>query len=133
MSATPVCVSHACDPAPRPRRYRARRPEDTPLYHAVQHHFETWLALKRAGEPWEDTVPAFVERDFRKYLQCGLFCHGFGRARCPRCGHDFLVAFSCRARPRILEGESPSAVNCLIRTASKSPARGGDEPRYAGT
>jgi hypothetical protein len=34
----------------------------------VQHHFETWLALKRAGEPWEDVVPAFVERDFRKYL-----------------------------------------------------------------
>ena len=52
----------------RPQRYRARRPERTPLYPVVQHHFETWLALKRAGEPWEDVVPAFVERDFRKYL-----------------------------------------------------------------
>ncbi len=98
MAGTKPCVPHERRPAPRPRRYRGRRPETTPLYQVVQHHLETWVALKRAGEAWEDTVPAFVERDFRKYLQCGLFCHGFGRARCPRCGHDFLVAFSCRAR-----------------------------------
>jgi len=25
-------------------------------------------------------------------------CHGFGRARCPRCGHDCIIAFSGRAR-----------------------------------
>jgi hypothetical protein len=24
--------------------------------------------------------------------------HGFARARCPDCGHDFLVAFSCKGR-----------------------------------
>ena len=94
MSATPACIS----PDRRPRRYRGRRPETTPLYPVVQHHFETWLALKRSGEAWEDTVPAFVERDFRKYLDCGILARGFGRARCPRCGHDFIVAFSCRAR-----------------------------------
>ena len=92
------CASRERAPAHCTQRYRARRPENTPLYQVVQHHLESWLALKRTGDPWEDTVPAFVERDFRKYLQCGLYCHGFGRARCPRCGHDFLVAFSCRAR-----------------------------------
>ncbi len=85
-------------PTTAARRYRARRPENTPLYHVVQHHFETWLVLKRADDAWEDTVPAFVERDSRKYLECGIFARGFGRARCTRCGHDFLVAFSCRAR-----------------------------------
>jgi hypothetical protein len=98
MSAAQACVSHDRGPAPRPRRYRARRPESTPLYPVVQHHFESWLALKHTGDPFENTVPAFVERDFRKYLDCGIFARGFGRARCPRCGHDFLVAFSCRAR-----------------------------------
>jgi len=46
MSATPACVTHDRSPAPRPRRYRARRPENTPLYHAVQHYFETWLAVR---------------------------------------------------------------------------------------
>ncbi len=78
MSATLACVSPARGLAPRPRRYRARRPENTLLYQAVQHHFESWLALKRAGEAWEDTVPAFVERDFRKYLDCGILARGSG-------------------------------------------------------
>jgi hypothetical protein len=27
-----------------------------------------------------------------------LFEHGFARARCDDCGHDFLVAFSCKGR-----------------------------------
>jgi hypothetical protein len=98
MSATPACVSHARGPTPRPRRYRARRPERTPLYQVVHHHLETCLALKHAGDVWEDTVPASVERDSRKHLDCGVFARGFGRARGPRCGHDLLVAFSRRAR-----------------------------------
>jgi hypothetical protein len=43
MSAARACVSHPRGPA---------RPQRTALYPVVQHHFETWLALKRAGEPW---------------------------------------------------------------------------------
>ena len=43
-------------------------------------------------------VPAWVERDFRAYLRCGILAHGFGRARCAGCGYDLLVAFSCRSR-----------------------------------
>jgi hypothetical protein len=30
--------------------------------------------------------------------RCGVFAHGFIRARCDHCGHDLLVAFSCKAR-----------------------------------
>jgi hypothetical protein len=29
---------------------------------------------------------------------CGIFAHGFARARCGDCGHDFFVAFSCKGR-----------------------------------
>jgi hypothetical protein len=43
-------------------------------------------------------VPAYVEREFRRYLECGILAYGFARARCPDCGHDFLVAFSCKGR-----------------------------------
>ena len=39
-----------------------------------------------------------MERAFRKYLECGIFAHGFARARCDDCGHDFFVAFSCNMR-----------------------------------
>jgi len=76
MPASKPCASRVRAPAHCTQRYRARKPENTPLYQVAKHHFETRLALKRAGEAWEDMVPAFVERDFRKYLQCGHFCHG---------------------------------------------------------
>ena len=43
-------------------------------------------------------VPAYVERDLRKFLECGTLAHGFARARCEKCGQDFLVAYSCKGR-----------------------------------
>jgi hypothetical protein len=63
-------------------------------YRCVQEHLETWLAQCRdAG-----LVPAYVEREFRGYLECGILAHGFARARCGQCGYDFLIAFSCKGR-----------------------------------
>jgi hypothetical protein len=31
-----------------------------------------------------------------KYLECGIFAHGFARAWCDDCGHDYFVAYSCQ-------------------------------------
>ncbi len=76
--------------------YRRRRPAETPLYRVVQEHLETFLSL--ADDPTGNGLPGYVEQEFRKYLQCGILAHGFARARCPECGHDFLVAFSCKGR-----------------------------------
>ena len=78
--------------------YRRRRPERTLLYRTVQTHFATWLALARDGQDAADAVPGYVEREFRRYLDCGILAHGFARARCRQCGHDFLIAFSCKGR-----------------------------------
>src|SRR5262249_16027552 len=36
--------------------------------------------------------------EFRRYLDCGLLCHGFLRVHCDGCGDDLLVAFSCKSR-----------------------------------
>jgi hypothetical protein len=57
--------SQGCGPAP----YRRRHPETTALYQVVQQHLETYLAL--AGEEdWDgQPVPAYVEREFRRYLR----------------------------------------------------------------
>jgi DNA-directed RNA polymerase subunit RPC12/RpoP len=77
--------------------YRRRRPEHTLLYRTVQTHFETWRALCGDG-PDGTSPPAHVEREFRRYLECGTLAHGFARARCGQCGHDFLIAFSCKGR-----------------------------------
>ena len=75
--------------------YRPRHPERTVLYQVVQHHFASWLAERHAAD---DPPPGYVQEDFRRYLDCGLFCRGFARARCAACGYDFLLAFSCAGR-----------------------------------
>ena len=30
--------------------------------------------------------------------ECGIFAHGFARAWCNDCGHDYFVAYSCKGR-----------------------------------
>ncbi len=81
-----------------PPRYRPRRPSESVLYRCVQQHLETWLAQGRDGHDDAWSVPEHVEREFRRYLECGILAHGFARARCGQCGHDFLIAFSCKGR-----------------------------------
>jgi hypothetical protein len=68
------------------------------LYHVVQEHLETDLARAREGYLDADPMPGFVEREFRRYLAGGVWAHGFARARCAECGHDLLIAFSCKGR-----------------------------------
>ncbi len=63
-----------CGPAP----YRSRHPATTIFYRMVQDHFETYLALCREGDWNGDWVPAHVEGEFHRYLECGILAHGFG-------------------------------------------------------
>jgi hypothetical protein len=98
-------VAAACSSAQARRRavegpalYRPRRPAESVLYRVVQEHLETYLARAREGSLDTDPVPRFIEREFRRYLECGILAHGFARARCSGCGHDFLIAFSCKGR-----------------------------------
>lgn len=53
-------------------RYRPRRPSQSVLYRCVQEHLETWLAQIRDGHDDEWSVPGRVEREFRRYLDCGI-------------------------------------------------------------
>ncbi len=47
-------------------------------------------------------------------LTTGIFAHGFARARCDDCGHNYLVAFSCKGR-----GVCPA---CNTRHMAEAPA-----------
>ena len=86
----------------KPKRYNPRHPERTLLYQTVAEHYESWLELASAGQfdgqGDHHSPKPYVRKAFKKYLQCGIFAHGFARARCEDCGHDFLVAFSCKGR-----------------------------------
>ena len=60
-------------------------------------HFETFrvqAASLRDGE----SLPRFVEQEFRDFLQCGWLAGGFARFRCGGCGLDRIVPFSCKSR-----------------------------------
>ena len=77
--------------------YVRRRPEDTVLHRVVREHLETFLAEARLRGGGEG-LPAFVEREFREFLSCGVLARGFARFRCTDCQREILVAFSCKGR-----------------------------------
>jgi hypothetical protein len=76
--------------------YLPRRPTETVLYGLVREHLESFL--QHARETYDGGLPRYVEQELRAYLKCGVFSHGFTRCRCDACGHDLLVAFSCKTR-----------------------------------
>ncbi len=74
-----------------------RRPEHGVLHRTLREHLETFLAEARARSDG-DGLPRFVERELREFLSCGVLARGFARFRCDGCGHEILVAFSCKGR-----------------------------------
>ena len=86
----------------KPKLYNPRHPERTLLYQTVAEHYETWLELACSGQfdgqGDHHTPKPYVRKAFEKYLECGIFAHGFARARCDDCGHDYFIAFSCKGR-----------------------------------
>lgn len=62
----------------------------------VQNHLTIWLAMHDDGT--RCGISSVTEMEFRWYLQCGNLAHGFARARCTDCGHDFMIAFSSKGR-----------------------------------
>ena len=43
---------------------------------------------------WRAVVPEVAD----KFLACGVLEHGFARVHCDACAHEYLLAFSCKAR-----------------------------------
>jgi hypothetical protein len=77
--------------------YRRREPEKTILHRVVRDVLEPFLAGARERSARGRGLPAFVERELRVYLDYGILARGFARVRCPDCGFERLVAFSCKA------------------------------------
>ncbi len=58
----------------------------------------TAVYARRVPEDTILAVPAFVERELTRYLECGILAYGFVRVRCSACRYDRVVAFSCKGR-----------------------------------
>ncbi len=79
--------------------YRARNPQQTPLYRLVEALYEKVKGV------WEERFEqrygfwrGFVDDVVQRYLDCGRFEAGFARVKCKDCGDEFLVATSCQLR-----------------------------------
>jgi len=73
--------------------YQRRRPEEAVLNPCITRH---WSVVRARCEEADQLLPHFVEREFESYLRYGFLEHGFARIHCSGCGHERLVAFSCK-------------------------------------
>jgi hypothetical protein len=80
-----------------PPAYVPRDPSQTLLYQVMADYLETFLASLDA-DPDAKGFPAYVQREFYDYLQCGVLAHGFLRLGCDTCHKELLLAFSCKRR-----------------------------------
>jgi transposase-like protein len=71
--------------------YRPRNPRASPLHQCVRRHYDELAAGGRFTRPVEEEV-------LTRFLDCGDLHQGFARIYCADCGHDYLLAFSCKAR-----------------------------------
>jgi hypothetical protein len=78
-------------------RVCATRSEPDAALQVVADHLETFLASLDA-DPDAKGFPAYVQREFYDYLQCGVLAHGFLRLGCDTCHKELLLAFSCKRR-----------------------------------
>ena len=83
--------------APALATYEPRDPSRTVLYTVIADHLETFLASCEA-DPDAKGLPAYVQREFYDYLQCGILAHGFLRLGCDTCQKELLLPFSCKRR-----------------------------------
>jgi hypothetical protein len=82
---------------PAAATYEPRDPSRTVLYNVIAEHVETFL-LSLHNDPDAKGLPAYVEREFFDYLQCGILAYGFLRVGCDSCPKETLLAFSCKRR-----------------------------------
>ncbi|NUP84483.1 MAG: transposase zinc-binding domain-containing protein [Burkholderiaceae bacterium] len=78
----------------------------------MQQHAASFIAQTEASTGAK--LPRFIKDEFDAFLECGILAHGFLRLRCGECGHDKLLAFSCKRR-----GFCPS---CGARRMSQTAA-----------
>src|SRR5215470_6247195 len=99
--------------APAVATYEPRDPSHTVLYTVIADHLETFLASLDA-DPDATGLPAYVQREFYAYLQCGILAYGFLRLGCDTCPKELLLPFSCKRR-----GFCPS---CAARRMAQTAA-----------
>jgi hypothetical protein len=72
-----------------------RSPQNTAIYKIVRENYRQVFFDK---EQLEIHLPFHLEREFKKYLNCGILAKGMARFHCSLCQKDKFVAYSCKGR-----------------------------------
>ena len=78
--------------------YWARDRVKGPFSRVVLDHLEEFAVRLSWPQDCKPRPHPTVIESFRKYIECGLSRFGVVRYRCPKCGQDLFVAFSCKIR-----------------------------------
>jgi ribosomal protein S27E len=79
--------------------YRQRHPERTVFYRVLFHYFDEFVAeYENRFETKYGYFRSVIQEVVEKYLDCGNPKSGFARIRCPDCGTERLLSFSCKVR-----------------------------------
>ena len=106
-------------PGPFPPGYVPRLAEKSVLHEVVRENLETFLAEARERTEHGFGVPRFVDDELRAFLRCGVAAHGFARIQCGACGHEILVAFSCKRRGVCPSCSGRRAAECAAHLVDK--------------
>ncbi len=79
-----------------PVYYERHHPKQATLHRLVHQHAASFTAHTEASTRVEP--PRFIKDEFDALLECGILAHGFLSLRCAECGHDKLLASSCKRR-----------------------------------
>lgn len=79
--------------------YQQRHPEHTAFYQCLESYWEEFQqSYPYFYEKDDGPLRPIVERTVERFLECGIYHHGFAHIRCPDCYHEYLLAFSCKTR-----------------------------------
>ena len=79
--------------------YKPRKPQESQYYQCIEDNVEN------PEQVYDDRFSkkygffrSYIKQVIYRYLDCGILHNGFARVKCEECGHEFLLAFSCKRR-----------------------------------
>ena len=91
--------TNACVLNKSTKQYRRRKPQYTPYYQCIEDYYEEFKrTYDRKFSQKYGYLRSHIEKVIYQYLDCGILHNGFARIKCHSCGHENLLAFSCKRR-----------------------------------
>ena len=82
-----------------PAIHQPRRPRASPLWQIVHHCWDEFLdGYEEHHREEHGPLDPHAAHTVRAFHRCGDLSAGFTRFQCPDCGHEKLVAFTCKGR-----------------------------------